>query len=58
MINEFESAGLTVYKKHCTLYRDRNVLRRIFCQQTTCILTLQLSEYALIYDVLYDLHKS
>jgi len=58
MINEFESAELTGYKQHCTLYKDRYVLRWLFCQQATSIFTLQLSEYALIYDLLYDLHKS
>ena len=58
MINEIESSELTVYKKHCTLYRNRNVLRRLCCQQTSSILTLQLSQYALIYNLLHQLHNS
>ena len=51
MINQIKFPELTVYNKHCTLHPDRYVLRRLFSQQTSSLLPLQVSQFALIYEL-------
>jgi hypothetical protein len=58
MIYKIDSSELTVYKNHCTLHRDRCVIRRLFCQESSRLFTLQFSQYVLIYDLLYEFHNS
>jgi len=58
MISEIGFSELTVYKKHCALHMDSHVLNRLFCQKTSGLLLLKISQYALIYNLLYELHNS
>lgn len=58
MMNEIDFSGLTVYKKHCTLYMDRYVFKRLFYLQKSSLLPVRISKYMLIYDLPHELHNS
>jgi len=58
MMNTIDLSGLTVYKKHCALHMDSHVFNRLFCQKTSGLLLLKISQYALIYNLLYEVHNS
>ena len=58
MINQIKFSELTVYKKHCMLYRDRNVLRRLFYQNKSGTVPVRISKDMLMFDLLHHLHNS